>query len=67
MVKAIIAMAHSLRLEVIAEGVENTAQLDALRAAGCDHIQGYVFSKPLPAAECEAYLRQHASRVAAAG
>jgi len=58
MVKAIIAMAHSLRLEVIAEGVEYTAQLDALRAAGCDHIQGYIFSKPLPADECADYLRR---------
>jgi diguanylate cyclase (GGDEF)-like protein len=64
MVRAIIAMAHSLRLEVIAEGVENIAQLDALRAAECDHIQGYVFSKPLPAAECAAYLRRHAARAA---
>jgi diguanylate cyclase (GGDEF)-like protein len=63
MVKAIIAMAHSLHLEVIAEGVENTAQLEALRAAGCDHIQGYIFSKPLRAAECEAYLRRHALAV----
>jgi diguanylate cyclase (GGDEF)-like protein len=67
MVKAIIAMAHSLGLEVIAEGVEHAAQLDALRAAGCDHIQGYIFSKPLPAAECVAYLRQHAARVASIG
>jgi len=64
MVRAIIAMAHSLRLEVIAEGVENIAQLDALRAAECDHIQGYVFSKPLPAAECAAYLRHHVARAA---
>jgi len=64
MVRAIIAMAHSLRLEVIAEGVENIAQLEALRAAECDHIQGYVFSKPLPAAECADYLRNHAARAA---
>jgi diguanylate cyclase (GGDEF)-like protein len=64
MVRAIIAMAHSLRLEVIAEGVENSAQLEALREAQCDHIQGYVFSKPLPAHECAAYLRRHAARAA---
>jgi diguanylate cyclase (GGDEF)-like protein len=63
MVQAIIAMAHSLHLEVIAEGVENTPQLEALRAAGCDHIQGYIFSKPLRAGECEAYLRRHALAV----
>jgi diguanylate cyclase (GGDEF)-like protein len=65
MVKAIIAMAHSLRLEVIAEGVENAAQLEALRAAGCDHIQGYIFSKPLPADECASYLHRHAARLSA--
>jgi len=67
MVKAIIAMAHSLRLEVIAEGVEHAAQLEALREAGCDHIQGYIFSRPLPAAECAAYLSRHATRVAPVG
>ncbi|AWG46001.1 MULTISPECIES: bifunctional diguanylate cyclase/phosphodiesterase [unclassified Massilia] len=60
MVKAIIALAHSLRLEVIAEGVELQEQLDGLRAAGCDQIQGFYYSKPLDADACAAYLREHA-------
>jgi diguanylate cyclase (GGDEF)-like protein len=58
MVKAIIAMAHSLRLEVIAEGVELQEQVDALRAAGCDQIQGFYYSEPLSAGDCAAYLRR---------
>jgi diguanylate cyclase (GGDEF)-like protein len=60
MVKAIIAMAHSLHLKVIAEGVELQEQLDGLRAAGCDQIQGFYYSKPLGADACADYLRRHA-------
>jgi diguanylate cyclase (GGDEF)-like protein/PAS domain S-box-containing protein len=48
---AIISMAKSLRLKVIAEGVENEAQMSFLRKHQCDEIQGYYFSKPLPAAD----------------
>lgn len=47
--RAIIAMAHSLDLRVIAEGVENQQQLDFLRELDCDEIQGYLISKPLTA------------------
>jgi EAL domain-containing protein (putative c-di-GMP-specific phosphodiesterase class I) len=48
-VKAIMQLAHSLRLEVTAEGVETEDQLRRLRDLGCDHIQGFLFSKPVDA------------------
>ena len=47
-VQAIISLAHSLRLKVVAEGVETIDQLEYLRAMGCDQYQGYHFSPPLP-------------------
>jgi diguanylate cyclase (GGDEF)-like protein len=52
-VQAIIAMAHGLRLRVVAEGVENEGQLDFLRALGNDEYQGFLYSKALPASEIE--------------
>jgi diguanylate cyclase (GGDEF)-like protein/PAS domain S-box-containing protein len=49
LVEAIIAMARSLRLRVVAEGVEDLTQLNLLRGMACDRVQGYYFSKPVPA------------------
>jgi EAL domain-containing protein (putative c-di-GMP-specific phosphodiesterase class I) len=57
-VSSIIALAHNLKLSVIAEGVETAEQLDYLRSQGCNEMQGYYFSRPLPAAEFEQLLRQ---------
>lgn len=52
-VKGIIALAHSLRLEVVAEGVETREQLEFLRAQSCDILQGFYLSKPIPAQQLE--------------
>ncbi len=58
---AIIVMAHKLGLNVIAEGVETTEQRDLLAGAGCDYGQGYLFARPLPAADFDAMLHQQAT------
>jgi diguanylate cyclase (GGDEF)-like protein/PAS domain S-box-containing protein len=63
-VLAIINMAHSLKLQVIAEGVERDAQLAYLRRHGCDEMQGYYFSKPVPEAEFELMLAEGKSLAA---
>ncbi|ROO28175.1 putative bifunctional diguanylate cyclase/phosphodiesterase [Salinisphaera orenii] len=56
-VDATIRMAHSLNLDVVAEGVETEAQLAELAARGCDQAQGYLFSAPVPAEDLAALLR----------
>ena len=56
-IEAIIGLAKRLSLQVIAEGIETTEQLDRLRAAGCPGYQGYLFSRPLDIGAFESFLR----------
>jgi EAL domain-containing protein (putative c-di-GMP-specific phosphodiesterase class I) len=56
-VTATIAMAHALKLTVIAEGVETEQQLQFLKDNGCEQMQGYYFSRPVPAGEATELLR----------
>ena len=57
-VQAIIAMAHSLDLTVIAEGVETAEQAQFLRELGCSIFQGFLYSRPLPAEQFLAFVRE---------
>jgi len=57
----IAAMAHALNKNVVAEGVETMAQLDFLREHDCELIQGYFFSRPLPAKELATFVNTHAT------
>jgi diguanylate cyclase (GGDEF)-like protein/PAS domain S-box-containing protein len=56
-VAAIIALAHSMNLKVVAEGVESPEQVEQLRELGCDEVQGFLFSKPVPAEQFAQLLR----------
>ena len=51
LISAAVAMAHGLKLKVVAEGVENEEQLQYLQQTGCDYCQGYLFGKPVSADE----------------
>jgi EAL domain-containing protein (putative c-di-GMP-specific phosphodiesterase class I) len=57
-VKAIMQLAHSLKLEVVAEGVETEEQLSSLRQLGCDYMQGFLFSKPVGAEAAAGLYRE---------
>jgi diguanylate cyclase (GGDEF)-like protein/PAS domain S-box-containing protein len=59
---AIIAMAHRLNLQVVAEGVETLEQVELLRVRDCDEVQGYLYSKPIEAASIEDLLRAQTLR-----
>lgn len=61
----VVSMAHRMHLSVVAEGVENEAQADRLRAVGCDCVQGYYFAKPMPAIEYEELLKRNSLRTEA--
>lgn len=56
-VRTVIQLAHGLGMDVVAEGVETPASLDLLRQAGCDAVQGFLFSAPLPADEFIRFVR----------
>ncbi|WP_048601412.1 putative bifunctional diguanylate cyclase/phosphodiesterase [Rubeoparvulum massiliense] len=56
--EAMIALGHSLKLQVVAEGVENQTQLWYLQEKGCDQVQGYYYSKPIPASQFEELLKK---------
>lgn len=58
-VRNVIGLAHSLHMNVVAEGIETMEQVDALRRIDCDFIQGYVYSRPISADEFEAWREQY--------
>jgi diguanylate cyclase (GGDEF)-like protein len=57
--RALVDMAHALGMSVVAEGVESPGQADELRRLGCRHVQGFLFSRPLPAASITRFLDEH--------
>ena len=66
LVSTIVTLARTLRLKVVAEGVETEAQEEALCLLSCDEMQGYLFSRPLPAADMTALLAKARSAASAA-
>ena len=60
-VEAVVALAHHMDLNVLAEGVETAQQLARLRALGCDEIQGYHYGRPLPVEAANSFIALHGS------
>jgi EAL domain-containing protein (putative c-di-GMP-specific phosphodiesterase class I) len=67
LVEAIIRLGETFGLELVAEGIEEWAQRDALALLGCRQGQGFLYSRPLPAAEARAYIAAHAAQPFPAG
>jgi diguanylate cyclase (GGDEF)-like protein len=65
LVRTIVNMAHNLGMQVVAEGVETKEQYTQLRDLGCEYVQGYLFSRPVPSAAVEDFLRTNGAIVAA--
>jgi EAL domain-containing protein (putative c-di-GMP-specific phosphodiesterase class I) len=66
-VRSVVELAHNLKLGTVAEGVETEEQVALLRLAACDRLQGYVVSRPLPAAEATRLLRDDRRSARASG
>jgi EAL domain-containing protein (putative c-di-GMP-specific phosphodiesterase class I) len=64
---AIVAMGHSLHMKVVAEGVETMEQAEFLLGLGCDEIQGFLISRPLPGAQMQAWLAERVAGTVAPG
>jgi len=56
-VQAIIELGHTLGMKIVVEGIENKKMVDMIASYGCDYMQGYYFSKPLPVFEFQKLLR----------
>ena len=61
-VRAIVALGRSMSLELVAEGVETDSEMDLAESCGCEFVQGYRFSKPLPADQLETWLKDYTAR-----
>lgn len=65
--RALVALANSLGLDLLAEGAENLGQVEFLRALGCNKFQGYYYGRPMPAADFEAYLVEYSTKAESIG
>lgn len=61
-VEAVVSMGKSLKMQVVAEGVETIGQADLLANLACDELQGFLIARPMPAAEVDGFLQRHATR-----